>query len=86
MCRDGFVDCVRETPTKGKYSVVALPLVSGYEDVYAATNMARYAKESHLSELHLSLITQVGQKVRILRGYQLRSPLAPEAGIRYDGV
>ncbi|KAF4506864.1 hypothetical protein G6O67_006902 [Ophiocordyceps sinensis] len=36
--------------------------------------------------MHLSLLSQVGTQIRILRGYCLESPLAPSAGIRYDGL
>ncbi|KAF5016181.1 hypothetical protein F66182_12219 [Fusarium sp. NRRL 66182] len=36
--------------------------------------------------MHVSLVTQVGSTIRILRGYRLRSPFAPKAGVRYDGL
>ncbi|ODA78831.1 hypothetical protein RJ55_06215 [Drechmeria coniospora] len=47
--------------------------------------MVKYTREGRASDMHVSLISQVGTQVRILRGCNLKSPLAPEAGIRYDG-
>lgn len=84
--RDGIVGSTRETPTKGKYGVAALPLLTGREEVYFANGTIRYMKEGSLSDMHVSLLSQVGTTIRILRGHQLKSPLAPRAGIRYDGL
>ncbi|KAL6891269.1 hypothetical protein HDV57DRAFT_484961 [Trichoderma longibrachiatum] len=46
----------------------------------------RYMREAKLSETHIPLISYVGSHIRILRGHRLRSPLSPQAGIRYDGL
>lgn len=84
--RDGIVGSVLETPTKGKYGITALPLVTGWENVYLPGGTVKYIKEGHISEVHVSLLSQVGTQIRILRGHRLQSPLAPKAGIRYDGL
>ncbi|KAL7798497.1 hypothetical protein V8C37DRAFT_399267 [Trichoderma ceciliae] len=57
----------------------------GREEVLP-TGTVRYMREAKLSETHVSLISCVGSQIRILRGYRLRSPLSPKAGIRYDGL
>lgn len=44
-----------------------------------------YIREGKSHEMHNNLVSQVGQKVRILRGFRLKSLRAPKAGIRYDG-
>ncbi|OTA95702.1 hypothetical protein M434DRAFT_393558 [Hypoxylon sp. CO27-5] len=36
--------------------------------------------------MHIALISQVGRQIRVLRGYRLKSILAPQAGLRYDGL
>lgn len=84
--RDGIVGSVLETPTKGKYGVAALPLITGREDVHLSDGTVTYTREGKISDMHLSLLSQVGSTIRILRGYKLQSPLAPKAGIRYDGL
>lgn len=36
--------------------------------------------------MHYSLVSQVGQKMKVLRGFRLKSMYAPVAGLRYDGL
>ncbi|KND95310.1 hypothetical protein TOPH_00584 [Tolypocladium ophioglossoides CBS 100239] len=84
--RDGVVGSVSEKPTKALYGVTTVPLLSGREDVCSPPETVKYMREGQLSDMHLSLISQVGTHIRILRGYCLKSPLAPKAGIRYDGL
>jgi hypothetical protein len=74
-----------EKPTKGRYGVSALPLLEGKEE-HIEGNTVKYVREGTLSQMHISLICQVGKPIRILRGYRLRSFLAPKAGVRYDGL
>lgn len=45
-----------------------------------------YIREGKTHEMHPSLISQCGQKIRILRGFRLKSMRQPRAGIRYDGL
>ncbi|KAF7543880.1 hypothetical protein G7046_g9911 [Stylonectria norvegica] len=85
--RDGIVGSLYETPTKGKYGAAALPLVTGREEVYFPDGtVVKYVREGRLADMHVSLISQVGSQMRILRGHCLQSPLAPKAGVRYDGL
>ncbi|RCI11094.1 hypothetical protein L249_7184 [Ophiocordyceps polyrhachis-furcata BCC 54312] len=84
--RDGIVDSIEERPTCGPYYVTALPLLSGREELGPLPGQTRYIRSGQLSDMHLALLSQVGTPIRILRGYCLRSPLAPRAGIRYDGL
>lgn len=44
-----------------------------------------YIREGEAREMHNNLVSQVGQKIRILRGFRLKSLHTPKAGIRYDG-
>ncbi|KAI0878352.1 hypothetical protein GGS24DRAFT_518140 [Hypoxylon argillaceum] len=83
--RDGIVNSSLETPTKGCYGFTALPLLTGSEELIS-NNKVRYVREGRTSEMHIPLMTQVGRKIRIIRGYRLRSIFAPEAGLRYDGL
>lgn len=83
--RDGILGTAVEKPTKGKYGVTALPLLTGREE-HVRGNLYRYVREGRLSDMHVSLLTQVGTQIRILRGYRLKSVLAPQAGVRYDGL
>ncbi|KAF7542567.1 hypothetical protein G7Z17_g11461 [Cylindrodendrum hubeiense] len=54
--RDGIVGSVLETPTKGKYGVTALPLVTGWENVYLAGGTIKY------------IIRQYGQRLNLRTG------------------
>ncbi|KAK2064182.1 hypothetical protein LY76DRAFT_612399 [Colletotrichum caudatum] len=83
--RDGILGTAVEKPTKGKYGVTALPLLTGREE-HVHGNLYRYVREGCLSDMHVSLLTKVGTQIRILRGYRLKSTLAPKAGVRYDGL
>ncbi|PFH60652.1 hypothetical protein XA68_10564 [Ophiocordyceps unilateralis] len=84
--RDGIVDNVMERPTCEPYQVTALPLLSGREDLDSPSGVTQYMRQGQLADMHLALLSQVGTPIRILRGYCLRSQLAPRAGMRYDGL
>lgn len=45
-----------------------------------------YIREGAAHDMHPSLISQCGQKIRILRGFRLKSTRQPRAGVRYDGL
>ncbi|KAI5928556.1 hypothetical protein F4810DRAFT_705495 [Camillea tinctor] len=83
--RDGIVASSLEMPTKGRYGITALPLLSGKEELIRY-NTVKYIREGRSSDMHIALISQVGRQIRILRGYRLKSILAPQAGVRYDGL
>ena len=60
--------------------------MTGREEIQSSTGRVQYTRESKLEDAPVSLISQVGSKIRILRGHRLKSPLAPSCGIRYDGL
>jgi len=49
---------------------------------------APQSRDQKLSRGNASLVKSVENKkpVRVIRGYKLRSPFAPEEGYRYDGL
>ncbi|RYP56892.1 hypothetical protein DL771_011534 [Monosporascus sp. 5C6A] len=83
--RDGIVSNPLEKPTKGRYGMLALPLLTGQEEPLSGKTI-RYIREGKASDMHISLISQVGRQIRIIRGYALKSVWAPQAGTRYDGL
>ncbi|KAI1457595.1 PUA-like domain-containing protein [Annulohypoxylon moriforme] len=83
--RDGIVASSYETPTKGRYGITALPLMTGQEEMMRP-NTYKYVREGRAADMHIALISQVGRQIRVLRGYRLKSILAPQAGVRYDGL
>ncbi|KAI2469262.1 hypothetical protein F4781DRAFT_395234 [Annulohypoxylon bovei var. microspora] len=83
--RDGIVASSFEIPTKGRYGITTLPLMTGMEEMMRP-NTYKYVREGRAADMHIALISQVGRQIRVLRGYRLRSILAPQAGVRYDGL
>ncbi|RYP42971.1 hypothetical protein DL768_010149 [Monosporascus sp. mg162] len=83
--RDGIVSNPLEKPTKGRYGMLALPLLTGQEELLSGRTI-KYTREGKASDMHISLISHVGRQIRILRGYTLKSVWAPQAGTRYDGL
>lgn len=83
--RDGIVDSTEETVTQGQYGMPVLPLLSGIEKEGPVLSTYKYIKEGPLRQMHLGLLPMVGRKVKVLRGYGLKSRYAPRVGIRYDG-
>ncbi|KAK4668740.1 uncharacterized protein QC764_710130 [Podospora pseudoanserina] len=72
---------------EGRYNVYTLPLLSGREeDIGGHGNRSKYVRTGGLKEMHVKLITLVGKEVRVLRGYLLRSGIAPGVGVRFDGI
>ncbi|KAI1340588.1 hypothetical protein F5Y15DRAFT_379175 [Xylariaceae sp. FL0016] len=83
--RDGIVADSLEIPTKGRYGITALPLLTGQEELIRH-NTVKYVREGRSSDMHIALVSQVGRRIRVLRGYRLKSIYAPQAGVRYDGL
>lgn len=71
--------------SKGRYGIVTVPLLTGTEIVQWPAGTAKYVREGTMRDMCVALISQVGTKIRILRGHLLKSPFAPKAGVRYDG-
>ncbi|KAI0114844.1 hypothetical protein F4814DRAFT_448681 [Daldinia grandis] len=83
--RDGMVGSSSELPTKGRYCITTLPLLTGREE-WIQDDIYKYVREGRSRDMHIALISQVGRQIRVLRGYRLKSILAPQAGVRYDGL
>ncbi|KAI0834928.1 PUA-like domain-containing protein [Hypoxylon sp. FL0890] len=83
--RDGIVASSFEKSTKGRYGINTLPLLTGQEEMMRP-NTYKYIREGRARDMHIALISQVGRQIRVLRGYRLKSILAPQAGVRYDGL
>ncbi|KAJ4422430.1 hypothetical protein N0V82_002878 [Gnomoniopsis sp. IMI 355080] len=83
--RDGIVGAAFEMATKGRYGVAALALLTGREEDMSQDESV-YIREGPANDMHHNLISQVGQKIRILRGFRLKSLCTPKAGVRYDGM
>lgn len=83
--RDGIVGAAFEKPTKGRYGVAALPLLTGSEE-RLSDGTIEYCRRGTQQEMHYNLITQVGKKTKVLRAFRLKSMHAPVAGLRYDGL
>lgn len=64
--RDGIVDSAKEKPTKGIYGITALPLLSSMEDVCSPPGTVKFMRDGQLSDMHLSLLSQVGTQIRVL--------------------
>lgn len=84
--RDGIVGSDFETTTTGPYGVTALTMLTGTEIKCPEPDTFKYVKRGNLKQIHLSLMRHTGKKIRVLRGFTLRSMYAPSAGIRYDGL
>lgn len=75
----------KERPTKSRYGVGALPLLTGREEDLPDGKI-KYIREGRQGDMHNSLISRVGQRIWVLRGYRLSSNYAPKGGVRYDGL
>lgn len=83
--RDGIVGKAMEKATTGRFGVTALALLMGTEEDLP-NGKSVYVREGGMNEMQSTLITQVGQKIRVLRGFRLKSMRSPRAGVRYDGL
>ncbi|KAK4143614.1 uncharacterized protein C8A04DRAFT_28605 [Dichotomopilus funicola] len=88
---DGVVSTAHETTiSTATDDIPTLPLLTGREihagHLHHRVRYLREATSTTLSQLHPALIPHPGRHVRVLRGYQLRSPFAPAVGIRNDGL
>ena len=62
-----------------------LPLLWGTEESVTG-DLVKYTREGRDCDMMYSLLTAVGRSNHLLRGYQLRGPYSPSAGLRYDGM
>lgn len=84
--RDGFVTTELEKPTiRESHERSVLPLLTGREEL-TDDGKVKYIRIGKLGDVHVSLLSQTGKKIHVIRGYELKSNLAPSKGLRYDGL
>lgn len=71
--------------SKGRYGIATMPLLTGTEIAQWPAGTTKYVREGTLRDMCVALISQVGTRIRVLRGHLLKSPFAPRGGVRYDG-
>lgn len=84
--RDKIVSKSTERISKGQYGMTALPMLTGSEEDGEMPGTCRFTRKGRMADMHIGLMQQVGQVIRVLRGSKLLSKYAPKAGIRYDGL
>ncbi|KAK4169346.1 hypothetical protein QBC43DRAFT_354590 [Cladorrhinum sp. PSN259] len=84
--RDRIVNSDKNMATITPHKGCTIPLLGGREEVIHVNKTIYTLYSRPKSPLTWQLLFQVNKNVRILRGDQLRSALAPKAGVRYDGV
>ena len=84
--RDGIVAAgCQETPTERLYGIKTIALLVG-EEVAVGDTVTKYVRTGRLTMGSFPNLADTGKTVRILRGPDLHSADAPEAGARYDGL
>ncbi|ROW14421.1 hypothetical protein VPNG_04000 [Cytospora leucostoma] len=83
--RDGIVGANSERLTRGRYGTAALPLLTGFEEDLPG-GKTEYIRRGTQADMHFGLLTHLGRRTKILRGFRLKSAYAPQAGVRYDGL
>jgi hypothetical protein len=84
--RDGITVKKSDIRKSGAKEIPTIALLKGIERFDPDRGCLMWELEGSLDEMQQHLISEVGKRVRIIRGYKLRSSNAPEAGIRYDGL
>jgi hypothetical protein len=67
-------------------AVTTLALLHGVEVDGSEVDTYNYTAEVPGKNMMAALLSQRGRPLRLLRGYELESKYAPEAGLRYDGL
>lgn len=83
--RDGIVGSSAERLSTGRTGIATLPLLTGWEEDLPG-GRTEYVRRGGQRDMEYGLLTQVGRKTKIIRGFRLKSVYAPQAGIRYDGL
>ncbi|KAF7904085.1 hypothetical protein EAF00_001419 [Botryotinia globosa] len=85
--RDGIVPDAKDGFTWGvNGKPVAFSMLSGFEIKGSGKRQWVHIIESRVSAYHARRLTCVGNVIRLLRGYKLKSERAPRLGVRYDGL
>ena len=87
--RDGIIGSASKRITADKDGTYAMILKDGEETQIGEQELTRYATsggDRDVLQLSKAMIGDRRSVVRIIRSSKLRSPLAPTAGLRYDGL
>ncbi|KAM0316679.1 hypothetical protein ACHAO8_002964 [Botrytis cinerea] len=85
--RDGIVPDAKDGFTWGvNGKPVAFSMLSGFEIKGSGKRQWVHIIESRVYAYHARRLTCVGNVIRLLRGYKLKSERAPRLGVRYDGL
>ncbi|KAL8711160.1 MAG: hypothetical protein Q9220_004305 [cf. Caloplaca sp. 1 TL-2023] len=88
-CRDGIVDNPHYRITAGKTVAYAIAMTQGNETGQYRDDSCSYTPLPGDLGVFRLMTTVNGQErkvLRVLRSWKLQSPLAPAAGVRYDGL
>lgn len=83
--RDGVVKSATEVVTLGRYGVTAMTMTEGVEVDGKQPDEVVFTIEGPSKKMPFALLT-TKQAIRVIRGSRLKSPYAPEVGVRYDGL
>ncbi|ATZ48510.1 hypothetical protein BCIN_03g07160 [Botrytis cinerea B05.10] len=85
--RDGIVPDAKDGFTWGvNGKPVAFSMLSGFEIKGSGKRQWVHIIESRVYAYHARRLTCVGNVIRLLRGYKLKSERAPRLGVRFDGL
>ena len=82
-----MVKSVEEVVTRGDWGPTALPMLTGTETLDESNqNISKFVHGGSEWNLHSALMATKKEVIRVIRGHELKSPLAPSKGLRYDGL
>lgn len=87
--RDGIIDETSCGITADEHGAYAIVLKGMEESTTGIDGLIRYStsgSDPGVLKLTKTILSNVRGVVRVLRSWKLQSPLAPVAGLRYDGL
>ena len=87
--RDGIIDETGEGITANEHGAYAIVMKNNEETWTTKEGLVRYLPSgvgAGVFKLINTITSDVRGVVRVLRSWKLQSPLAPAAGLRYDGL
>ncbi|KFY02211.1 hypothetical protein O988_02324 [Pseudogymnoascus sp. VKM F-3808] len=83
--RDGMLTDTRGNVSVSPQAVPVVTLAFGEEMPTKNPTISRFTHSGRIETMMLPLMRALDKRVQVLRRYTLKSRLAPEAGLRYDG-
>ncbi|KFY37287.1 hypothetical protein V494_04829 [Pseudogymnoascus sp. VKM F-4513 (FW-928)] len=83
--RDGMLTDTRGNVSVSPQSIPVVTLAFGEELPTKKPAITRFTHSGRIDSMMVPLIRALDKRVQVLRRYTLKSRLAPEAGLRYDG-